>query len=181
ASFANSPPEDGSAATMKNNGAASSQIIEKPPRSQMSKSQKRKEKVAAKKDKLEAKKSKNPKRDDQWTTEIDKENTLFEKDDDDWDAFLSNLKLDLPTTFRITGTEDVNNVIKNVHVPNLTGLTHEGMAVNPPTPIPWYPGGLAWQIHVHKSVVRKVPEFKKMQEFLVYETEVVCGHVLPFS
>jgi multisite-specific tRNA:(cytosine-C5)-methyltransferase len=41
--------------------------------------------------------------------------------------------------------------------------------------IPWYPGKLAWQFNVHKNVVRKVPQFKKMQSFLVYETEVVSA------
>lgn len=67
----------------------------------------------------------------------------------------------------------MNDIIRNVHIPNLTGIEHEGSVVNPPTQIPWYPGGLAWQLDVHKNVVRKVPGFKKLQSFLVYETEVV--------
>jgi multisite-specific tRNA:(cytosine-C5)-methyltransferase len=67
----------------------------------------------------------------------------------------------------------VNDVIRKVHVPNLIGIEYEGSSVNPPTIIPWYPGGLAWQLNVHKNIVRKVPEFKKLQSFLVYETEVV--------
>ena len=58
-------------------------------------------------------------------------------------------------------------------MPNLTGIEYEGAAVDPPMAIPWYPGKLAWQFNVHKNVVRKVPQFKKMQSFLVYETEVV--------
>jgi multisite-specific tRNA:(cytosine-C5)-methyltransferase len=36
-----------------------------------------------------------------------------------------------------------------------------------------YPDGLAWQVAVPKRVVRKSPPFKKLQEFLVGETEVV--------
>lgn len=36
-----------------------------------------------------------------------------------------------------------------------------------------YPGGLGWQLKVQKAVVRKQPEFKKFQDFLVYETDVV--------
>ena len=36
-----------------------------------------------------------------------------------------------------------------------------------------YPGGLAWAINVHKTTIRRVAEFKKLQNFLVYEAEVV--------
>ena len=36
-----------------------------------------------------------------------------------------------------------------------------------------YPGGLAWVINVHKTTIRRVAEFKKLQNFLVYEAEVV--------
>jgi 16S rRNA C967 or C1407 C5-methylase (RsmB/RsmF family) len=35
-----------------------------------------------------------------------------------------------------------------------------------------YPDGLAWQFAVPKAVLRKNPEFRKFQAFLVYETEV---------
>ena len=36
-----------------------------------------------------------------------------------------------------------------------------------------YPGGLAWAINVHKTTIRRVAEFKKLQNFLVYEAEMV--------
>jgi multisite-specific tRNA:(cytosine-C5)-methyltransferase len=33
---------------------------------------------------------------------------------------------------------------------------------------------MAWELKVDKKVLRKQPEFRKFQSFLVYETEVVC-------
>lgn len=35
-----------------------------------------------------------------------------------------------------------------------------------------YPDGLAWQFTVPKAVLRKNPDFRRFQSFLVYETEV---------
>lgn len=41
----------------------------------------------------------------------------------------------------------------------------------PPTPIRWYPDSLAWQVVVRKEVIRKNPDFRKFQNFLVCEAE----------
>ena len=49
---------------------------------------------------------------------------------------------------------------------------HEGQAVAPPTPLPWYPDALAWQMTSSKKVVRKSPPFAQFQKFLVSETSV---------
>lgn len=57
-------------------------------------------------------------------------------------------------------------------MPHLAGVVFEGESVSPPTQIPWYPDGLAWQFNVAKKVLRKSPEFKKFHNFLVFETEV---------
>lgn len=43
-----------------------------------------------------------------------------------------------------------------------------------------YPDGLGWQLKVQKTIVRKSPEFKKFQDFLVYETDMV-GSCLKFN
>jgi multisite-specific tRNA:(cytosine-C5)-methyltransferase len=51
----------------------------------------------------------------------------------------------------------------------------DGQKIPPPKQIPWFPGGLAWQVDAPKRVVRKSEPFKKFQRFLVGETEVV-GH-----
>jgi len=44
--------------------------------------------------------------------------------------------------------------------------------VTPPTPVPWYPDELAWQMTTPKQVVRKYGPFKSFQQFLVSETSV---------
>lgn len=36
-----------------------------------------------------------------------------------------------------------------------------------------YPDGLGWQVNVGKQIIRKSKEYKKLQQFLVYETDVV--------
>ena len=44
--------------------------------------------------------------------------------------------------------------------------------VEPPTPIPWYPDQLAWQMTTPKSVIRRFPPFASFQKYLVSETSV---------
>ncbi|GJE86312.1 RsmB/NOP family class I SAM-dependent RNA methyltransferase [Phanerochaete sordida] len=127
--------------------------------------------------------------DDSWrTTEViekaDMHNERFEAyykaqnvlSEGEWDAFLESMKEPLPTTFRVTGSRQVaqllNDMIKDTHAPQLAGVVFEGEAVAPPKQIPWYPDGLAWQLNVAKKVLRKSPEFKKFHNFLVFETEV---------
>jgi multisite-specific tRNA:(cytosine-C5)-methyltransferase len=59
----------------------------------------------------------------------------------------------------------------------------EGVRYEPPKPIVWYPGQIAWEISAPKRVVRKNEWFKKFQKFLVGETDVVsvarCRRVSP--
>lgn len=52
-------------------------------------------------------------------------------------------------------------------------MTIDGVVQPAPTQLPWYPDGLGWQINVGKTVIRKSPEYRKLQQFLVYETDVV--------
>ncbi|QRV81856.1 hypothetical protein RhiJN_09871 [Ceratobasidium sp. AG-Ba] len=119
-----------------------------------------------------------------WGEDVKQENQALEKyykavgivPEEEWETFWATLKVVLPTTFRVTGSrttaQDLNTIIKEQHVPILTGLEFEGKAVDPPKQLPWYPGGLGWQFNVSKSVLRKTPEYKKFHNFLVYETDV---------
>jgi multisite-specific tRNA:(cytosine-C5)-methyltransferase len=61
--------------------------------------------------------------------------------------------------------------LQSHYFPTLTSLTYENEPVPPPTPIAWYPDSLAWQITVRKEVIRKNPDFRKFQNFLVCESE----------
>ncbi|KAL8280323.1 hypothetical protein RQP46_007240 [Phenoliferia psychrophenolica] len=95
--------------------------------------------------------------------------------DGEWDEFIQALHDPLPTTFRITSCRDIaqplNEMIKRVFVPFLTGIEHEGVPLSPPAPIAWYPDELAWQLNIQKSAIRKNDAFKRFQAFLVYETD----------
>ncbi|KAH9816065.1 S-adenosyl-L-methionine-dependent methyltransferase [Melampsora americana] len=95
--------------------------------------------------------------------------------DKEWDELFAVLRTDLPTTFRITGTKknavELSRILKEVYVPFLSNVEISGQSIPPPAQIPWYPDGLAWELRASKHVIRKSPEFKKFQNFLVYETE----------
>jgi len=58
------------------------------------------------------------------------------------------------------------------YIPQIESLTFNDEAVTPPTPIPWYPANLAWQMTTPKAVVRKFAPFSAFQKFLVSENSV---------
>lgn len=66
----------------------------------------------------------------------------------------------------------VQQRLKDHYVPEITSIHHNGELVEPPTPLPWYPDELAWQMTTPKSVVRRFPPFASFQKFLVSETSV---------
>ena len=66
----------------------------------------------------------------------------------------------------------VQQRLKNHYVPEITSIRHNGELVEPPTPLPWFPDELAWQMTTPKSVVRRFPPFASFQKFLVSETSV---------
>jgi multisite-specific tRNA:(cytosine-C5)-methyltransferase len=69
--------------------------------------------------------------------------------------------------------ETINDIIKSTYVPEMQDVEVDGLRIEPPVQLPWYPGGLAWQVDAPKRVVRKSLPFKTFQRFLVGETEVV--------
>ncbi|GAA5915702.1 hypothetical protein JCM6882_004119 [Rhodosporidiobolus microsporus] len=95
--------------------------------------------------------------------------------EDEWEPLLNAFKEPLPTTFRLTASRPtahaLNDHIKQVYVPFLTGLEYEGKQLSPPKPLTWYPQSLAWQLPVPKQALRKNEQMKKFQHFLVYETD----------
>ncbi|KAK6527679.1 hypothetical protein TWF694_004660 [Orbilia ellipsospora] len=116
-------------------------------------------------------------------SQLPKENTKFEKyykeqnivpDEEEFKKFWQSLKETLPTTWRFTGSRghalSVLNTLLNRHIPHLTNTEFEGTTIPAPTPLPWYPDRLAWQLTVGKQVIRRSPPFKQLQAFLVSET-----------
>lgn len=118
-----------------------------------------------------------------WTA-IDTENEKWEQfykaqqlmSDDEFVQFKEACKKTLPLTFRITGSRKYANEIldlfKERHLKYLQDLEEEGVHLPQPKNLAFYPQELAWQIDVSKSIIRKNPQFAKLQRFLVIENEV---------
>lgn len=114
---------------------------------------------------------------------IPKENEHFESyykalgimSEDEWDTFMSHMRLDLPATFRVVdskGDSDfLNNFMVNNHFSKLKGLTIDGQPCAQPERIPWYPNGLAWQVDMSRPMLRKSEELFSLHQFLVSEVE----------
>jgi hypothetical protein len=47
----------------------------------------------------------------------------------------------------------------------------DGEPVEPPHPLPWYPGGLAWQMNFSRTQLRKLPVLEALHEFIKRENE----------
>ncbi|WFD42066.1 multisite-specific tRNA:(cytosine-C(5))-methyltransferase [Malassezia psittaci] len=117
-------------------------------------------------------------------TAIDQTNPKFEAyyvgqgivPEEEWDAFLEAMRAALPTTFRITSGKPTSrqllDAMQNIYLPFLSNVEFEGEKVAPPRQLEWYPEGLGWHLDVRKNVLRKSPEFKRFQQFLVHETDV---------
>lgn len=77
----------------------------------------------------------------------------------------------LPLTFRITGGSspagpEVKEMIENDYVKHTQNIVFQGEKINPPKPLPFYPQpGMAWQIDVGKSIIRRSKEFARLQRF----------------
>ncbi|MCJ1405722.1 hypothetical protein MMC11_008952 [Xylographa trunciseda] len=116
--------------------------------------------------------------------EVPKHNELYEKyyndlgivSPEERSEFWAALKRELPNSFRFTGSKGhaipVKQRLKDYYIPEITSIEHEGRAVEPPAPLPWYPDELGWQMTTPKNVVRRFAPFSSFQKFLVSETSV---------
>lgn len=96
--------------------------------------------------------------------------------DNDFVNFLESLKKPLPISFRITGNRkhaaDLLAYMKENIFSAIAGASIDGVAIPCPVSLPWYPNDMGWSLDVGKTVMRRSPEVKKMQNFLVAETEI---------
>lgn len=67
---------------------------------------------------------------------------------------------------------NVKRLLETRYIPEITRITHDGVLVDAPKPVPWYPDSLAWWMTTPKNVIRKFPPFSAFQKFLVSETSV---------
>ncbi|KAK3306605.1 mitochondrial GTPase 2-like protein [Chaetomium strumarium] len=102
--------------------------------------------------------------------------TILDLPEDEKADFWAALRRELPNSFRFCGSKGhalaVKRLLQTRYIPEITRITHEGVAVDPPKPVPWYPDGLAWSMTTPKNVIRKFPPFAAFQKFLVSETSV---------
>ena len=66
----------------------------------------------------------------------------------------------------------VKRLLQTRYIPEITRIQHDGVLVDPPKAVPWYPDSLAWWMTTPKNVIRKFPPFSAFQKFLVSETSV---------
>ncbi|XP_033123738.1 RNA cytosine-C(5)-methyltransferase NSUN2-like isoform X2 [Anneissia japonica] len=115
--------------------------------------------------------------------DIEKSNAAFEKyykaqgivPEAEWDKFISTLQQPLPATFRITGfrshAQHLLQFLKSHFFTDLMGASIDGIPIEKPKPISWYPDELAWQLSLTRTCIRKVPALENLHKFLVDETE----------
>ncbi|XP_047520424.1 tRNA (cytosine(34)-C(5))-methyltransferase [Pieris napi] len=118
--------------------------------------------------------------------DIVRENASFEEyykaqkvcPDEEWSQFMSALKENLPTAFRITGSKCEANalmkIVKSEYFSDILNMKlkvegHEEEEIKPVN-LPWYPGGLAWQLRVSRTDIRRSEALYKLHNFLVAET-----------
>lgn len=103
--------------------------------------------------------------------------------DEEWDEFMSSLRLSLPSSFRISSfctgqTEKLGHIIQNNFIDEISEKDLKIVDENIDkelvvSRLPWYPKNLAWTFNMSKVEIRKCPALAKLHQFLVSETETV--------
>lgn len=73
---------------------------------------------------------------------------------------------------------EILNVVEKTYVPNMQDVVIDGVKIEPPKPLPWYPDNLGWQVNAPRLVIKKSPEFQKFHRFMVTETEAVSFYYI---
>ncbi|KAI9224209.1 S-adenosyl-L-methionine-dependent methyltransferase [Blastocladiella britannica] len=93
----------------------------------------------------------------------------------EWEQFTTSLTSPLPVTFRFTGSSQYAHSLAkqcaSQFISDMTNVTVDGVTVEPPHPLPWYPDHLAFQYHADRTTIRKVPALQRFHQFLIAETE----------
>ncbi|XP_023937164.1 tRNA (cytosine(34)-C(5))-methyltransferase [Bicyclus anynana] len=119
--------------------------------------------------------------------DIVRENAAFEEyykvqkvcPEDQWDDFMKSIKENLPTAFRITGSKcEADALLKIVTSEYFSEILNMKLKVEgkdeeeeiKPINLPWYPGGLAWQLRLSRTDIRRNEALYRLHNFLVAET-----------
>ncbi|GFG38232.1 hypothetical protein Cfor_12224 [Coptotermes formosanus] len=125
--------------------------------------------------------------------DIVRENANFEKyyklqqicPSEEWGCFMSAMKENLPTVFRITGSKAEARALLGI----VKGQFFKDCLLNPlqpdedgerkdeeseqqkPVCLPWYPDGLAWQLQLTRKDIRRSEAYFRLHNFLISETD----------
>ncbi|KAM3294309.1 hypothetical protein ACQJBY_037293 [Aegilops geniculata] len=112
------------------------------------------------------------------------ENAAFEEyykeqrivQEEEWDAFMSVLRKPLPATFRVNAScrflKDICSRLENDFRRALENEVSDECGEYALSPLPWYPGNLAWHLNLSRKQLRKNPALESFHEFLKHESEV---------
>ena len=98
-----------------------------------------------------------------------------------FELFKKTCQETLPLTFRVTGSRKhakiISSLFQNKIMPLLDNIENvesidSSKPYKKPFSLPWYPDNLAYQIDLPKQVIKKVPEYKQVQKYLLVENEV---------
>ncbi|XP_034826099.1 tRNA (cytosine(34)-C(5))-methyltransferase [Maniola hyperantus] len=119
--------------------------------------------------------------------DIVRENANFEEyykvqkvcPEDQWEDFMKSIRDNLPTAFRITGSKyEASALLKIVTSEYFSEILNMKLKVEgkddeeeiKPINLPWYPGGLAWQLRLSRMDIRRNEALYRLHNFLVAET-----------
>jgi len=97
---------------------------------------------------------------------------------EEWNDFVSTLRLQLPLTFRINGKGRFADALRSRLESDFFAEFSSGPIIiddevlNPPSVLPWYPDKLGWQYEFSRTQLRKIPKLKDLHEFMKRETEI---------
>ncbi|KAM4630711.1 RNA cytosine C(5)-methyltransferase NSUN2 [Polymixia lowei] len=115
--------------------------------------------------------------------DIVKENKLFEDyykelglvPEGEFQQFMDAMREPLPATIRITGykshAKEILHCLKEKYFKEIQEVEIDGVKIEAPQALSWYPDELAWQTNMSRKIIRKSPLLEKFHQFLVSETE----------
>ncbi|XP_017101570.2 tRNA (cytosine(34)-C(5))-methyltransferase [Drosophila bipectinata] len=120
--------------------------------------------------------------------EIKRDNAFFIKyynlqkicaTEEEWAQFLESIRDNLPTTFRVTGfREEAKALLAIIETTLFTEYVRavaelhqkQPEEVERPLCLPWYPNGLAYQLHLTRKDIRRSEPLYRLHNFLIVET-----------
>ncbi|XP_068154387.1 tRNA (cytosine(34)-C(5))-methyltransferase [Drosophila tropicalis] len=99
--------------------------------------------------------------------------------EDEWSQFLACIRDNLPTTFRVTGFKDEAKALLKIIETEMFSEYVRAVAelhqklpeqVERPLCLPWYPNGMAYQLHLTRKDIRRSEPLFRLHNFLIVET-----------